>query len=285
MPIKTNMTSLKPRRQAYKKEIQLLSKGFSAPQAWPEGRITVYPWDSEIDAFLLDQTKHGKGNLLYGILERVCHLNGASVDQFVFSEINTVLLLSRAIQFDGIIEYESSCPFCKATDREKIQVPHELEPIAEKAANYPGYDDITLPDCKDVVRIRPLLVKDHKKIEDRLETEGWQDYTQRHLEIYLPIVAVNGGTPDNMDEVANYYQALSPNDARFLEEQESALSPRLDNRIPHQCKKCSKTFFHTLMFDQEFFRPRGGGQPAPASKENVRAGVGREGVQPKPGKT
>jgi hypothetical protein len=46
MPIKTNMKSLQPRRQVYKRELNLLSKGFSAPKAWPEGKITIYPWDS-----------------------------------------------------------------------------------------------------------------------------------------------------------------------------------------------------------------------------------------------
>lgn len=283
MPIKTNMKSLQPRRQVYKREITLLSKGFSAPKSWPDGKITVFPWDSEVDAYLLEQSKtSGQGNLLYGILDKVCDLNGASVDQFVFSEINAILLVSRAIQFDGAVEYESVCPYCKTTDRESIQIPGELALIGEKKPGYPGYDDITLPECKDVVRIRPLLVKDQKKIEDR--ADGWQDYTERHLQIYLSIVSVNEGTPDNLEEVSQWYQALSPADARYLEEQQVDLSPRLDNRLPHKCKQCARQFFHTLLFDQEFFRPGGPGQPAPASEKNVRAGVGREGVSNQSGK-
>jgi hypothetical protein len=284
MPIKTNMKSLQPRRQVYKRELNLLSKGFSAPKAWPEGKITIYPWDSEVDAYLLEQSKAGgKGNLLYGILEKVCDLNGASVDQFVFSEVNAVLLVSRAIQFDGLVEYESVCPYCKTTDRETIQIPHDLALIGEKKVGYPGYDDITLPDCKDVVRIRPLLVKDQKKIEDKLN-EGLENFTERHLQIFLAIVSVNDGTPETIEEVKQWYDALSPADARYLEEQQVDLSPRLDNRIPHKCKQCARQFFHTLLFDQEFFRPRGAGQPAAASEENVRAGVGRQGVPHQPGK-
>jgi hypothetical protein len=286
MPIKTNMTSLQPRRQVYKRELTLLSKGFSAPKAWPDGKITVFPWDSEVDAFLLEQSKTGgKGNLLYGILELVCDLKGTSVDQFVFSEINAILLVSRAIQFDGSIEYESICPYCKTTDRESIQIPADLAPIGEKQPGYLGYDDITLPDCKDVVRLRPLLVKDQKKIEERADN-GWEAYSERHLQIFLSIVAVNDGAPDNLEEVSSWYNALSPSDARHLEEQQVDLSPRLDNRLPHKCKKCAREFFHTLLFDQEFFRARGTGQPAPAPKENVRAGVGREqGVRNQSGKT
>lgn len=285
MAIKTNMKSLQPRKQAYKREVTLLSKGFSNPQAWPEGKITVYPWDSDVDAYLLEQSKGGEGNLLYGILEKVCSLNGASVDQFVFSEINSILLLSRAIQFDGVIEYESICPFCKATDREVIQIPHELAPVGEKAVGYKGTDNITLPECNDVVTLRPLLVRDHKKIEERTKDSDWAKFSERHLQIYLGIVAVNDGQPDTIEEVAQWYAALSPADARFLEEQQVLLSPRLDNRIPHKCKKCERKFFHTLSFDQEFFRPRGGGQPVPSSEEDVRTGVGRQGVQSQSRKT
>jgi hypothetical protein len=276
MPIKTNMKSLQPRRQVYKKEMTLLSKGFSAPKSWPGGKITVFPWDSEVDAFLLEQSKTGgKGNLLYGILEKVCDMNGASVDQFVFSEINSILLVARAIQFDGTIEYESVCPYCKTTDREIIQIPHELAPIGEKAEGYVGHDEITLPDCKDVVCIRPLLVRDQKKIESRNDN-AWLNYSDRKLQILLSLVSVNDGAPDNLEEADQWYDALSPTDARSLEEKQVDLSPRLDNRLPHKCKQCAREFFHTLLFDQEFFRPGSTGQPAPAFEKDVRAGVGRE---------
>jgi hypothetical protein len=285
MPIKTNMKSLQPRRQAYKREITLLSKGFSAPRAWPEGKITVYPWDSEVDAYVLEQAKaNAQGNLLYGMLERVCDMNGANVDQFVFSEINSILLVARSIQFDGTIEYESVCPFCSARDREVIKIPDELDMIGEKAPGYPGFDEITLPECKDVVRIRPLLVKDQKKIENK--DDSMVTYSDRKLQILFAIVAVNDGSPDNLEEIVQWYDALSPTDARFLEEKQVDLSPRLDNRLPHKCKKCTRDFYHTLQFDQEFFRPGGTGQSAPAPEKNVRAGVGREqGVQHRPAPT
>jgi hypothetical protein len=284
MPIKTNMKSLQPRRQVYKKEITLLSKGFSAPKSWPGGKVTVFPWDSEVDAFLLEKSKsNSHENLLYGILEQVCDMNGASVDQFVFSEVNSILLVSRAIQFDGTIEYQSVCPYCKTTDREVIKIPHELQPIGEKTVDYLGYDEVTMPECKDVVRIRPLLVRDQKKIESH--DDAWKDFSDRKLQILLAIVSVNDGAPDSLEEAAQWYDALSPADARDLEEKQVDLSPRLDNRLPHRCKICAREFFHTLLFDQEFFRPGGTGQPAPASEKNVRAGVGREqGVQPGPAK-
>ncbi len=283
MAIKTNMKDLRPRKQVYKREIQLLSRGFSAPTAWPDGKLTVFPWDSDVDAYLMEQTKAGKGNLLYGILEKVCNLNGATVDQFVFSEINAILLLSRALQFSGTIEYESTCPFCRNTEREVIQVPQELQPIGEKPSGYKGFDEIVLPECVDHVCIRPLLVADHKKIEDRAKS-NWNLFSERHLQILLPVISVNDGKPDTIEELASWYNALSPEDAKFLEVQESELSPHLNTKIPHQCKECSRVFYHSLMFDQEFFRQRSGGLTKPSLAQNVLTGVGWEGTTDQPAK-
>lgn len=283
MGIKTNLKDLRPRKQVYKREIQLLSRGFSAPTAWPDGKLTVFPWDSDVDAYLMEQTKAGKGNLLYGILERVCNLNGASVDQFVFSEINAILLLSRALQFSGTIEYESTCPFCRNSVREVIQVPHELRPIGEKQTGYTGFDDIVLPDCADRVRLRPLLVSDHKKIEDRSKS-NWNLFSERHLQILLPVVSVNDGAPDTIEELATWYNALSPEDAKFLEIQEMELSPHLDTKIPHKCQECAREFYHSLMFDQEFFRQRSRGLSKPPLAQNILTGVGREGTANQPAK-
>jgi hypothetical protein len=275
MSIRSNMKNLQPRRQAYKREIQLLSKGFSAPKTWPDGKITVHPWDSDIDALLLERSKRGgRENLLYGILEHICGLTEPEVDQFVFSEINMVLLLARSIQFGGVVEYQSVCPYCKTTDAETINIPGDLGRVGEKQAGYAGYDEITLPECKDVVHVRPLLVKDHRKIEEAEDVPGSKTYSDRHKQLLFSIVSVNGGAPETLDEVATWYFALSPADAALLETEQEKLSPHLDNKIQHKCKKCAREFFHTLLFDQEFFPSRGTGQPAPAPTKNVPAGLG-----------
>jgi hypothetical protein len=113
MPIKTNLKSMVPRRQAYKREITLMSHGFSNPTAWPDGKITVYPWDSDIDSWVGDPKRDAKQNLIYGLLEKVVELNGAKADDVVFGEVNALLLLSRAIQYSGNMAYESQCPYCQ----------------------------------------------------------------------------------------------------------------------------------------------------------------------------
>lgn len=275
MAFKTNMTSLQPRKQVYKREIQLMSRGFSAPKAWPNGKITVFPWDSDVDGLVTEHIKSAATtNLLYPILEKVCDLNGASVDDFVWGELNAVLLLSRALQYNGVFDYESQCPFCLNAVMETIKIPDDLAPVGEKPTNYPGYDVITLPDCKDVVRIRPLLVRDQKKIEERTKDPHWNTYSERLLQICLPVVAINDGPPDTLEQVVEWYNALSPNDCSYLEEQESDLNPHLENKIPHKCDKCQRKFYHTLTFDQQFFRPRNGGQRAPSMEKNISPGMG-----------
>lgn len=268
MGIKTNMKDLKPRRQVYKREITLLSHGYSAPEHFPNGKITVFPWDSEIDAFLVDRTRSPEGNVILDLLQKCCNLNGCPVDKFVFSEIHPILLLSRALQYGGTVEYESHCPHCHARERETITIPDELRAAGQKFADYPGWDEITLPLTKDTVKIRPLQVGDHKKVENRVP-EDRTTVSDRVMYICLGIVEVGGGKPETLEEVAQWYAALPPEDSKFLEDQQAELSPHLDTRIPHLCKTCGRKFYHMLQFDQEFFRSRSGGQPIPTVPQVV----------------
>ena len=106
MPIKTNLKSLTPRRQAFKKQIQLPSHGFSNPQAWPDGLLNVYPWDSEIDDYLVEVAKKSsKQTVLFDLVAKLCDLNGGLLDDFVADETNIILLVSRALVQDNTILY------------------------------------------------------------------------------------------------------------------------------------------------------------------------------------
>lgn len=254
MAIKTNLTSLTPRRQAYSREIKLLSNGFSNPKAWPEGKLTVFPWDSQIDEVVLKAGRTADANeLMYAVLGKVCDLNGASVDDFVISEVETVLLVARALSGGGVIRYQAACTYCNRVTKEEISVPDELAKRGEKPADYPGYDLITLPTCKDEVAVRPLLIRDNKLIEARLG-EPTNTASELALRIVLPVVSINGGRPDTVEEVLLWYNALPPLDASTLEQQETALTPKLETSIPHVCDGCGKTFRQTLLFNKEFFR-------------------------------
>jgi len=248
------MKTLTPRRQAFKREIILLSHGFSNRTAWPGGKLTVYPWDSEVDEYLIEMArKTSRQQLVFGLLGKLCDLNGGKIDEFVADEVQTVLLVARALSTEGTVHYTSQCPFCAAKKIEQIKVPDELEKAGEKPDDYPGYDDITLPMCKDVVRVRPLLVKDERVIEDR-STEQKQQVSDTRLRLLLPIVSINDTKPDTLEELIAYSKALHPRDAKFIEEEERRLSPHLNTNLPHVCDDCGKQFTHLLSFDQDFFR-------------------------------
>lgn len=255
------MTTLTPRREQFKKEIQLLSRGAGNRAAWPDGKLTVYPWDSTIDDFILNAARTGKGrSLLFDVMAQICNLNGATVDDFYSDELNTVLLTSRSLSTDGKIRYESTCsnPSCGAKADESIKVPEELEPIAAKASDWLGFDRITLPDCRDIVQIRPLQIRDEKILLDR-KADQKAVISDTILRVLMHIQAVGTtiddlGKPETLEELLVWYNALSPKDCKFLDEQERVHSPHLNTAIPHKCSQCGKDFTHILTFDQDFFR-------------------------------
>jgi hypothetical protein len=254
--IKTNLKSLTPRREAFKRQITLPSHGFSAPQAWPNGQIYVFPWDSEIDEFLLESARRGsRQTVLFDLVAKLCDLHGASLDDFVADETNIILLVSRALMQDNTIVYTSQCPFCATRSEESIVVPDELEKVAEKAPNYPGFDTLVLPDCKDSVKVRPLLIKDERIIMDRPAGERVK-ISDNTLRTIMRVVSINDTQPERLAELKQWYDALPPKDARYLETQARELSPHLNTALPHQCANtaCLREFKHNLTFDQDFFR-------------------------------
>jgi len=261
MAIRTNMTSLAPRREQFKKVITLLSGGAGDRIAWKDGKLTVFPWDSSIDDFILSAARKGGGrNLLFDVCEQVCDLNGGSLDNFYSDELNMVLLTSRSLTTDGYVLYKSNCPNpgCGAQADEKIKVPDELEPVAVKAADWSGYDLITLPHCGDMVQIRPLQLRDEKILLDR-KADQRAILPDSILRILMHVEAVGIsketlGKPDTLEQLTIWYNALHPKDSKFLDEQERAHAPHLNTAIPHRCSACGKEFTHILSFDQDFFR-------------------------------
>lgn len=256
MPIKTNLKSMVPRRQQYKKEITLLSHGYSNPTAWPDGKLTVYPWDNAIDQWLIDNIrKTNKQELVFGLLRHCCDLNGGNVDDFVADEINVVLLVSRALSTDGVVMYTSVCPYCGAKKNESLRVPDELEKVGEKTAEYKGVDTATLPMVADVVQLRPLLVRDEKLIINR-EDDKKKAVPDSELRTLMRVVTINDSKPDTLEELVTWFRALHAKDSKFLEDKGREITPHLNTNIPHRCDDadCQKTFTFPLTFDQEFFR-------------------------------
>lgn len=254
MAIKTNMKQMVPRREAFKREIRLLSGGFVNRNAFPQGKITVFPWDSRIDEWLTQQTRaEGLQTALFDLVEKVTDLHGCAPEDFLVADVNTVLLVSRAQRYNGEVAYMSKCPSCGRSDSETIKVPDELEKVNEKPDSYPGWDEIVLPDCKDALRIRFLQIKDELAVTRRNDADKAK-VPDRIARIIRSIVTVNGTEADEPSELVEYYECLSPKDATYLEEALDALEPKLSTVIWHQCKGCSSRFKHELVIDQQFFR-------------------------------
>jgi hypothetical protein len=280
MSFQSNMKSLQPRRLQFQKKIKLLSGGFARPESFPNGEITVYPWDANADDWMADRVRKGdKNTVMFDMCAHLCNLNGCKIDDFITGDVNTVLLVSRALRYDSVVEYECTCPNanCGNVTREEIKIPDELGRLGEKTSDYPGFDEITLPDCKDVVRLRLLAVRDEKSIMDR-DLASKALMSDRVAHIVWPITSINGGSPDTWEEVQRWYQALSPTDSESIEEQENLLYPHLNTAIPHVCDICRRKFKYSLDFNTEFFRasllPVNGTPLAP----DVQPGVERTGA-------
>jgi hypothetical protein len=260
LAIKSNVSINEPRREKYKQEIELLSGGYTDRKAFPGGKITVYPWDSNVDEWFRERIRKGNTDgVVWDIVSQIANLNGADFKKMVIGDVYTILLVSRSIRFQNEVVYTARCPnqLCRHTWKETIKVPDELEKVGTKNQDYPGYDEITLPVSGDTVKIRPLLVEDeiriHRREEERLAVLF---PSERSARLLIPVLEVGGGRPEG-DEVMRWYDALSPKDADFLEAEQERLFPHLETRIDHVCDRCEQPFAHDLNFDVNFFRAGG----------------------------
>ena len=77
MGIQTNLKSLTPRREAYKREITLVSGGYYAPKSFPDGKVTVYPWDATVDSWFQERMRQPKReHALWEVTSKVANLGG-----------------------------------------------------------------------------------------------------------------------------------------------------------------------------------------------------------------
>jgi hypothetical protein len=258
-----------PGRERFKQQVTLLSRGFSCPEAFPDGKVWVYPWDSAVDEWVLRHQKEASGkDFMWKIIPQICGLNGCPIEKFVVGDVTTVLLISRAIRHQNKISYTPTCPNCRRQNKEEmIIVPDDLERVGEKAPDYPGHDVVTLPVCGDVVRLRPLLVGDMTVINAR-SAEQRNLISDRLAHVLAGIVDVNGGAPESLSEVMTWWQALHASDQAFLSEAVDKLTPHLSSEIRHVCDHCQAEFRHPLPLDQEDFFRNGGrtGTPGPLEK-------------------
>jgi hypothetical protein len=259
MPLVTNVNTSVTARQQYKQEITLLSHGYINRTAFPDGKITVYPWDSDVDEWFTQRLRKGQKHLiLFELTEKLCDLNGCDINEFVLGDMHTVMLVARSIIHKNQVKYTPVCSRCGfAHPISVVSVPDELEKIGEKGPDYPGYDTVSLPESHDVVKFRPLQVKDEITIENR--TEHTKKMASDNVaRILIPIISVgNGqqeGRPDSIQELLMWWQALHPRDRLFFTEAQDNLYPHLNQVLKHVCDNCQSEFEHPLNLDLSFFR-------------------------------
>lgn len=275
MPIKSNITDRRHRSEKYKREITLISGGLANPSAFPNGKITVYPWDSNIDNWLSENASTRVGperdRLMFDLLAKLCNLNGCPLEEFCLGDVNTVLLVARSISERNKIIYVTTCPSCGAEDQGELNVPDDMVPVGQKkAAEYKGFDEVTLEDSKDVVAVRPLRIRDTLTILGR-EPETKKRLDDRLAHDIAPIVSINGTQPDRIEELVEWHNSLPPHDVKQLENFIEANNPHLSMSVAHQCENqlCRHVYEHKLAIDQEFFRSGRMGTPRRAVAANL----------------
>lgn len=254
MAIRTNLKDLSPAAGRFKREIILPSGGYSNPQAFPEGKITVYPWDISTSEWMTTANKANETAFTTGLVARITHLSLDTVKTLVSSEMPLIMMVSRALTFaDNSVPYTATCPFCGTVQaRTVLKVPDDLEKVGEKA---PGYtmDKVTLPVSQDVLGVRPITVQEEQNARGREKKVPESDLDAVNM---AAIRTVNDTEPDNIAELARYYLALHPADIEHLIVEMANLSPGLSTRMKHKCDKptCQKVFGYELSLMTDFFR-------------------------------
>jgi hypothetical protein len=253
--IKSNVTDRRPRSEKFQRKIKLISGGYACPEAFPNGEIVVLPWDSDTDRWLTEasQTSKHRDRLLFDLMARLCILGPCKLEEFVMGDVNTILLVSRAIAEMNKVQYLTICPACAEEEIDEITVPDELKPVGQKSIDYKGTDTVTLDESKDVVEVRPLRIKDNLEIAGRTpEAKALIDDHLAH--IIAPIVSIGGGQPDRLDELVQWYRALHPHDAKQLQDFQDANTPHLSQEIAQECSRCKHLYPFHLRLDTDFFR-------------------------------
>jgi hypothetical protein len=257
MAINSSIQDFRPTREKFSTTIPLVSGGFSVREFFPTGEIKVFPWDTQMDEWAVSNKKAITTPMLaIQILKRCAALGKCPPERFCIGDAMAIMMVSKALRSNGAFVHRPKCTACGFEHPEDtFYIPNSLEIIGKKDLDYKGTDDFTLDDCLDVVTVRPLLINDYLRVENRNEVEKLALSDDHALNIW-PIVAIGGGKPDSLDEASLWYNALTPADQVQFNQAVSDFSPHLSDEIKYQCDKCSADFVVQIPNEREFFRKR-----------------------------
>lgn len=257
MAIKTNVKASD--RLKWQKQIRLLSGGYTNPKVFPDGMVSIRPWDMLMDEWAL---KHQNMEQTAFMIEAVRRLIDVPPDfdlkTMLYGDMSTIILVGRGLRMNSIYPLAPVCPQCKRKhDEINIRVPEDLRRIGEKPPGYPGYDDIVLPESRDPVQIRPLTVGDVLAIEGRDKNAKMAISTDTAMCIW-GILSIGGHEykPSSIDEVNAWFKSLGPTDSTALFVAMDDLDPHLSSNMDFVCDGCSYEYSVALTFDNNFFRRR-----------------------------
>lgn len=258
MAIQSKLGSLIPARDRFRQEITLVSGGYYAKDKFPGGKITVFPWDSKMDEWLIERIRAGNANdnLVMEAAGMVCDLKGLPLKSMLAGDALTVVMVARSMLDQMTVTYDAKCPECSYSSLTTLKVPEQLGRKGEKSADYPGYDIIQLPESGDVVKTRPLTVGDHMAVNERSQDMRAKAGDATAL-LISTLVSVNDSIADNLDEWITYHNALPPSDVLKLREHADNTDPGLDTIVKHVCDRCKAKFDRPLQLNRDFFRRRG----------------------------
>lgn len=253
--IKSNLPSLVPSSERLKQTIQLISKGYALKPELAVGQLTVYPWDEEISDWMITSSRAQDPLFTVAVVQKLTRLPSPLMERFVASELLLVMLVARSLSTKGEINYKARCPHCQTVQASTtLKVPGEMGILGSKAEDYPGFDEITLPESKDKIRFRPLQVMHLRQaIEARAQMVA--SISENGANLALSIQAVNDTLPESPQELFAYYLALPPVDVAYLKQKSKELSPALDTHVPHTCdaEDCRSPFHYNLGLHYDFF--------------------------------
>lgn len=252
MALTSKLPSLVPASERLKQTITLISSGYSLKPEIGEGQLTVYPWDGEISEWVVSSARAKDPLFSVAIVQKLTRLPTVLMDRFVASELLLIMLVGRALTTKGGVEYRATCPHCQTVQQlSKLKVPGELGVLGAKANDYPGFDEITLPECGDVIKLRPLLVANLREVSEVRPAT----ISESGANLAASIQSVNGTVAATPTELFQYYLALPPADVTYLRKKSRELSPALDTLVPHTCdsEQCRQPFHYNLGMHYDFF--------------------------------
>jgi hypothetical protein len=255
MPLKSNRKGPK-----VSQVFTLPSHGFPYPDAFPEGRITVYPYNSEVEQTIADEGIVPQERINKAVKCIAAFPEVFNTDDLLVGDQYYVFAASRSMSGDAQYKFKTQCSSCGKQEEHEFTLPNGL-PIKEYPATFKEPLTFDLPDLKDTIGIRFLRVRDEKQIrlfcKTRKQVHNEQGDITITARLASHIASVNDGQPDNLDEAYEYVKGLAGADFIKLRTEIQKSQPGLMQLLRVQCphSDCNTVYTTVFPINADFFRP------------------------------